>query len=74
MLSERPVNPGALVQLPSLLQAAILRDWRQNWAGEQLLQKEIEGWATPEYLAAHSLGQTLDSQAIFAKAAALMQI
>jgi D-isomer specific 2-hydroxyacid dehydrogenase, NAD binding domain len=75
MLSEEHQgNPGAFVQLPSLLQAAILQDWRQNWADEQLLQREIDGRATPEYLAAHSLGRSLDRQAVFAKAAAWMHI
>jgi hypothetical protein len=30
--------------------------------------------ATPEYLAARSYGRILDSQAVFARAAALMQV
>ena len=74
MLSDsRQGYPSAFVQLPSLLQAAILRDWRRTWSGDRGLSQEFDALATPEYLAAHSNGHILDSQATFARTAALME-
>ena len=75
MLSdERAGYPSGFIQLPSLLQAAILQDWRNRWSGDRALLREFDGLATPEYLAARSYGRILDSQAVFARAAALMQV
>jgi hypothetical protein len=74
VLSSRPAwDPGKFIQVPSLLQAAVLDQWRRSPAADESVRNSLGGIADAEYLGKRSKGYPLPDQDAFARVAQLMR-